>query len=121
MPRGCDFLDDELIASPRGIDLQMAAAEDLQPVVELEPHAGGRRSPHHGRELGPGVLKRQIAVSRLRPGQVGDLARHPQRRQRALDQFLDHVGQFGDGEDFRHSSPYLRSYRRRMPLVGRGM
>ena len=80
-PRGLDLLDDQLVAAPRGVDVEVPAADDLQAVVQVEPQPGGRVPPDDGPQLGPVVLERQVAVARLRPREVRDLAGHPDRRE----------------------------------------
>ena len=74
----------------------MAPADHFQAVVQIEPQPGGHAPPHDGPQLGPVVLERQIAVARLRPGEVRDLAGHPHLGKRRLQQVLDLRGQFPD-------------------------
>ena len=98
MPRGSIVLDDQLIAAARGVDVEVPAADHLQAVVQVEPHARGGAPPHRRAELGAVVFEREIAVARLRPGEVRDLARHPDRRETRLQQVLDLGRQFPDGK-----------------------
>ena len=76
----------------------MSAADDFEPVVQVEAHPHGRAAPHDGPQLGPIVLERQIAVSRLRPGEVRDLAGDPHGGKCRLHKVLDLRGQFPDGK-----------------------
>ena len=76
---GPDAFDDQLITAPRRINVQSAAAHDLQAVMQIEPHPHERVPPHRAADLGMVVLERQVAMARMRPGEIGDLARHPRR------------------------------------------
>ena len=93
-----DVLDDQLVAAALGVDVEMAAADHFQAVVQVEADANGHAPPHHGPQLGPVVLQGQVAVARLGPGEVRHLAHHPDLRKRGLQQVFDLGGQFPDGQ-----------------------
>ena len=61
----------------------------------------GGAAPHHGANLGLVVLEREIAMARLRPREVRDLAGDPHDGKLAFEQVLDLRRQLGDGERLR--------------------
>ncbi len=93
---GHNVLDHQLVAAAGGVEVEMPAADHLQAVVQIEPQSDGHAPPHHRPELGPLILERQVAVARLRPGEVRHLAGDPHRRERRLQQVLDLGSQFPD-------------------------
>ena len=79
--------------SAGSVDVEVSAADDLDAVGQIEPHASQGPSPDDGTKLRPIVFQRQVAVPRLRPGQVGDLAGHPDCGKRAFQELFDPVRQ----------------------------
>ena len=61
----------------------------------------GRAAPDDGANLRDIVLEREIAVPGLRPREVGDFSRHPDRREAAFEHVLDPGREFGDGQRLR--------------------
>ena len=96
-----ELVDDQLVAAARRIHVEVAAAEDVEPVGQFELELRRRAAPHHGADLGQVVLEREVAVARLRPREVGDFAGDPHRRETAFEQVLDAGRELGDGERLR--------------------
>ncbi len=53
---GLDFVDDKLVAAARRVDVEMAAAEDFEPVGQFELELRRGAAPHHGPDLRRGRL-----------------------------------------------------------------
>ena len=100
-PLGLDLVDDQLVAAAGRIHVEVSLADHFQAVGQLEPHPRGDVPPDGRANLGPLVLERQIAMARLRPRQVRDLAAHPDRREGVFQQVLDLRGQLVDRQDRR--------------------
>ena len=88
---------DQLIASPRRVDVDTPVADDFLPILQIEPQPCRRRSPHNGTNLRPVILQRKINVPRPRPSQIGNLPRHPHIGKTRLQQ------PFNAGRKLRHT------------------
>ena len=93
-----NVLDDQLVAATCGINVEMPPADHLKAVVQVETRPHRHAAPHDRPELRTVVLERQIAVARLRPGEIRNFAGDPNRRKCPFEQILDLRGQFPDGK-----------------------
>ena len=95
---GLDLFDDQLITAARGVDLEAAFADDFQAVVHIEAERAATGAPHGRFELRPVVLKREVAMARLRTGEVRYFACDPDAGEGGFDQVFDLGGQLPDRE-----------------------
>ena len=93
-----DLFDDQLVAAASRINVQMSAADDSQSVVQIAASFGRGGSPDDGPNLGFVVLEGQIAVARLGPGEIGNLAADPDRGKAPFDNLLDQQRQCPDAQ-----------------------
>ena len=104
--------DDELVVAARRIDSRVGVDEHLRAVLEpvLRLAALECAREHDGRNLGPVVLQREIAVPRRIPLPSADLGLDVDAREAAFDQRLQRGRQRRDGigprlGGFRHAAP----------------
>ena len=133
------LVDDQLIAAARRVHIEMAVADDVEPVGQIELQLRRRAAPHHGANLGLVVLEREIRVARLRPRVSSRSRPRPTRWETRLRaRFLIWAVSCGDGErllgsrgEWRHgtsaaeaasakaSDARLRTSRIKIPICGR--
>ena len=93
------MLHDELIGAAGRIDIEIAVANDLLAVFELEFEAGGGGAPEDAAKLGGLVFEREIDVAGMGAGDVGDFSADPEGAEGGFEGGLDEVAELGDGED----------------------
>jgi hypothetical protein len=96
---GFDDLDDDLVLAPGLVDAEPAAADDLEPVLEVEGDLPRGKAEHDPPELAPGILQGEIEVPRGVTVEVRDLPLDPDRGDGRLQGELDELGHFGDRVD----------------------
>ena len=109
---GFEFVDDELVLAPLGVEADPARGQRREPVARLEAEVLRRGAEKDRGDLPPVVLERKIGVARAVDLPVGDLALDPDARKRLLEQLARGAVEFRDRPDSacaarvrRHRSP----------------
>src|SRR5207247_1588940 len=85
---GLHHLDDQLVLTPRGVDVEAAEDQHLLAVLEVEAHPPAAAAEEDGRELRALVLEREVRVAGAWRAQVRDLPLDPHGRKRLLERHL---------------------------------
>ena len=87
------LVDDELVFTARGVQIEMPAHNQLHTIVQIGLHLLGGTFPNCRLDARPIILQNEIAMTRRTvPAEVGHFARYPNQRKRLLDNFFQNVG-----------------------------
>ncbi len=91
--------DDDLVAAPLGIDIDVTMADDFHPVFELEFHPLSGGPPDDRANLSRLVLEREIQMPGTWASQARDFSADPNAGKLVTQLKSDFAGQFRNGEN----------------------
>ena len=95
-PLGLEQLDDQLVFSAGGVDVEAAEGEHLHAVLQIEAHPPAPAPEQHRAELGHLVLQGEVGMPRAGRAEIADLPLHPDGGKSLLELRLDPCRQLGD-------------------------
>src|SRR5262249_607988 len=88
-------------APARRIDRDLPAAENLKPILELEPALAARPTEERGRKRGRRILQRKISVAGRRRPVIADFALNPDLREGRLEHSPNRLSDLADRQMLR--------------------